>query len=92
MGRAHQRWSPVALSFCSAEDYAPAGAESRPRHQKRTSLATLSASCFVLTLLSDLGYARTAVMPWANMSIWLLTVGLLVALPAVIAAWSTSWL
>jgi hypothetical protein len=75
----------MALSFCSAGAYAPAGAESRPRHQKRTSLATPLASCFVLTLLSDLGYPRAVVMQWANMSIWLLTVGLLVALPAVIA-------
>ncbi len=42
-------------------------------------------ACFVLTLLSDLAYWETASMQWANMSVWLLTVGLIVALFAVIA-------
>ena len=41
--------------------------------------------CFVLTFLSDLIYWRTAAMQWANMSAWLLTIGLVLALFAVIA-------
>ncbi len=48
-------------------------------------LAPLPIACFVLTLLSDLAYWKTASMPYANMSIWLLMVGLVVALFAVIA-------
>ncbi|HEX3888790.1 MAG TPA: DUF2231 domain-containing protein [Phenylobacterium sp.] len=41
--------------------------------------------CFVLTLISDLAYWKTAAMQWANMSAWLLVVGLVMALLAVIA-------
>ncbi|THD61655.1 MAG: DUF2231 domain-containing protein [Phenylobacterium sp.] len=41
--------------------------------------------CFVLTLGSDLAYWKTAAMQWANMSAWLLTIGLVVALFAVVA-------
>ena len=48
-------------------------------------LAPLPIACFVLTLLSDLAYWKTASMQYANMSAWLLTVGLVVALFAVIA-------
>jgi uncharacterized membrane protein len=35
--------------------------------------------CFVATLITDIVYWRTASMQWANMSAWLLVVGLLVA-------------
>jgi uncharacterized membrane protein len=41
--------------------------------------------CFVLTLVSDLAYWKTAAMQWANMSAWLLTVGLIMAVVAAIA-------
>jgi uncharacterized membrane protein len=41
--------------------------------------------CFVGTLLTDIAYWRTANMQWANMSVWLLTAGLVVAVFAVIA-------
>jgi uncharacterized membrane protein len=41
--------------------------------------------CFVGTLVTDIVYWRTADMQWANMSAWLLTIGLLVAVLAVIA-------
>jgi uncharacterized membrane protein len=41
--------------------------------------------CFVLTLLSDIVYARTAQMQWANMSAWLLLIGLIMAVFAVLA-------
>ena len=40
--------------------------------------------CFVGTLLTDLVYWRTANMMWADMSAWLLTVGLVIAALAVL--------
>lgn len=42
-------------------------------------------ACFVGTLLTDIAYALTADMQWANMSAWLLTAGL-VASVFVVAA------
>lgn len=48
-------------------------------------LVPLPTACFVLTLLSDLAYWKTATMQWANMSAWLLTVGLVTALFAALA-------
>ncbi len=48
-------------------------------------VAPLPIACFILALLSDLAYWATASMPWANMSVWLLTAGLVTALFAVIA-------
>jgi uncharacterized membrane protein len=41
--------------------------------------------CFVGTLITDIVYAYTAEMQWANMSAWLLTVGLIVSIFVVIA-------
>jgi uncharacterized membrane protein len=41
--------------------------------------------CFVGTLISDIVYAVTADMQWANFSAWLLTVGLIVSVFVVIA-------
>jgi uncharacterized membrane protein len=41
--------------------------------------------CFVLTLVTDIIYAKTADMQWANMSAWLLTFGLIGAALAAIA-------
>jgi uncharacterized membrane protein len=42
-------------------------------------------ACFVGTVITDIAYAETANMQWANFSAWLLTAGLIVALFAVIA-------
>ena len=42
-------------------------------------------ACFVGTLITDIAYAQTANMQWANMSAWMLAVGLIIALFAVIA-------
>ncbi len=42
-------------------------------------------ACFVGTLITDIAYWRTANMQWSNMSSWMLTAGLIVALFAVIA-------
>jgi len=41
--------------------------------------------CFVGTLVTDIAYWRTANMTWSVISVWLLTVGLIMALFAVIA-------
>jgi len=41
--------------------------------------------CFVGTLVTDIAYWRTANMQWANMSAWMLTVGLVVSVLVVIA-------
>ena len=48
-------------------------------------LVPIPIACFVLTFFTDLAYWKTASMQWANMSAWLLTVGLIVAVFAVIA-------
>jgi uncharacterized membrane protein len=42
-------------------------------------LVPIPIACFVGTFLTDLAYWQTANMQWANMSAWLLTVGLVVA-------------
>jgi uncharacterized membrane protein len=54
-------------------------------HPLHPMLVSIPIACFVGTLVSDIIYARTADMQWANMSAWLLTFGLLIAVPAVIA-------
>ena len=42
-------------------------------------LMTFPAACFIVTLVTDLAYAKSANMAWETMSIWLLTIGLLAA-------------
>ena len=42
-------------------------------------LMTFPASCFLLTLIFDIAYARSANMMWESTSVWLLTIGLLSA-------------
>jgi uncharacterized membrane protein len=41
--------------------------------------------CFVATLVTDIVYWRTAAMMWANMSAWLLVIGLIISIFAVVA-------
>jgi len=41
--------------------------------------------CFVGTLATDIAYAQTANMQWANMSAWLLTAGLIMSVFVAIA-------
>ena len=48
-------------------------------------LVPIPITCFVGTLLSDIVYWRTAAMQWANFSVWMLTIGLIVAAFAVLA-------
>jgi uncharacterized membrane protein len=53
-------------------------------HPLHPLLVPIPIACFIGTLLTDLVYWRTAGMQWANMSAWLLTIGLIVAVLAVI--------
>jgi uncharacterized membrane protein len=54
-------------------------------HPLHPMLVPIPIACFVGTLLTDLAYWRTANLQWAVMSSWMLTIGLIVALFAVIA-------
>lgn len=49
------------------------------------SLVGFPISCFVLTLLTDLAYWKTASYLWVTFSVWLLTVGLLGAAATFVA-------
>ena len=66
--------------------------DNRPRatakiggHPVHPMLVHAPIACFVGTLLTDIVYAATADMQWANMSVWLLTFGLLISVFVVIA-------
>jgi len=54
-------------------------------HPLHTLLAPLTFACFLGTLFTDIVYAVSADMQWANFSAWLLTVGLIVSVAVVIA-------
>ena len=54
-------------------------------HPLHVMLVPIPITCFVGTLVTDIAYWQSANMQWANMSAWLLTIGLLVAVLAVIA-------
>lgn len=54
-------------------------------HPLHVMLVPIPVTCFVGALVTDLAYWQSANMQWANMSAWLLTIGLIVALFAVIA-------
>src|ERR1700749_712838 len=54
-------------------------------HPIHAILVPIPIACFVGTLITDIAYAETANMQWANMSAWMLAVGLIIALFAVIA-------
>jgi uncharacterized membrane protein len=62
-------------------------AKSKARFVRRSLYATLAGitfACLWGTVLTDVVYWQTAAMQWSNFSAWLLTVGLFVAVPAVI--------
>lgn len=42
-------------------------------------LMTFPATCFLVTLITDIAYARSANMAWETFSVWLLTIGLIAA-------------
>jgi uncharacterized membrane protein len=54
-------------------------------HPIHAMLVPIPIACFVATLFTDIVYWRTAAMQWANMSAWLLVVGLIVAVFAAAA-------
>ena len=54
----------------------------RPLHAM---LVPIPIACFAATLITDVVYWRTASMMWANMSAWLLLIGLVVSVFAVAA-------
>jgi uncharacterized membrane protein len=54
----------------------------RPIHAM---LVPIPIACFLGTFVTDLVYWKTAAMIWADMSAWLLTVGLIVSIFVVIA-------
>ena len=47
-------------------------------------LMSFPAACFLLTLFTDIVYARSYNVTWETFSVWLLAIGLLVALPFVL--------
>lgn len=54
----------------------------RPIHAMLTAIPT---GCFVGTFITDLAYWKTAAIMWADMSAWLLTVGLVVSILTVLS-------
>lgn len=53
-------------------------------HPLHAMLSSVTSTCFVGALLTDIAYWRSANMQWANFSAWLLTIGLLVSVLVVI--------
>jgi uncharacterized membrane protein len=54
-------------------------------HPLHAMLVPIPITCFAAALVTDVVYWRTAAMPWANTSAWLLLIGLLVSVVAVAA-------
>jgi uncharacterized membrane protein len=54
-------------------------------HPIHAMLAPIPIVCFVGTLLSDLVYWQSTAMQWANMSAWLLTIGLIASVFVAVA-------
>jgi uncharacterized membrane protein len=54
-------------------------------HPLHAKLVPIPIFCFVATLVTDFVYWQTAAMMWANFSAWLLLVGLIASLFAVVA-------
>ncbi len=54
-------------------------------HPIHAMLVPIPIVCFIGTFITDLVYWRTAAMMWADMSAWLLTIGLIVSIFVVIA-------
>ncbi|CAN5880481.1 DUF2231 domain-containing protein [soil metagenome] len=67
------------------EDNPPQATAKIAGHPLHPMLVPIPIACFVGTLITDIVYARTADMQWANMSAWMLTVGLIVSVFVVIA-------
>jgi uncharacterized membrane protein len=54
-------------------------------HPIHPMLVPFPIACFIGTLLTDIVYAFTADMQWANFSAWLLTIGLIISIFVVLA-------
>jgi uncharacterized membrane protein len=54
-------------------------------HPIHSMLAPIPIACFVGTFVTDLVYWKTATIMWADMSAWLLTVGLVISVFVVLA-------
>jgi uncharacterized membrane protein len=54
-------------------------------HPIHAMLVSIPLTCFIVTFFTDLIYWKTANMMWANMSAWLLTIGLVVSVLVVLA-------
>jgi uncharacterized membrane protein len=67
-----------------ADDY-PRSTARVAGHPIHPMLVPFPIACFVLALVTDVVYWRTAEMQWANFSVWLLTAGLVFAALAVVA-------
>ncbi len=48
-------------------------------------LAAFPLTCFVGALVTDIAYARTAQMQWANFSVWLIAAGVVMGVVAALA-------
>jgi uncharacterized membrane protein len=64
--------APRAHDLPAADRYARAVRVRVPLHP---TIMWVPITCLVGTLLTDIAYAETAVMQWANFSAWLITVG-----------------
>jgi uncharacterized membrane protein len=53
-------------------------------HPLHVMLVPVPIVCFVVTLVTDIVYAQTAAMQWANISAWALVIGILFAVLAAI--------
>jgi uncharacterized membrane protein len=72
------------MSSFLPENFPPSTA-SIAGHPIHVMLVPIPIACFVGTLFTDIAYAATANMQWANFSAWLLAVGLVVSVFAIIA-------
>src|ERR1700744_3523562 len=54
-------------------------------HPLHAMIVPIPIACFVGTLITDIVYWRTAAMLWADMSAWLLAIGLIISLFAALA-------
>ena len=59
-------------------DPTPTVAAAIARHPLMATFASLPTACFILTLLNDIAYGRTANLQWQNFAEWLLFAGLVV--------------
>ena len=69
--------STKGFPMSSASPHSTVSFGGRPLHAM---LVPIPIVCFVATLITDIVYWRTAAMLWADMSAWLLLVGLIVSL------------